>query len=131
MKNNFFIENNIRINPNINKPKVQSNKSNVKNNGRSFSEIFNKEIGSAKELKFSKHAMERLNNRKIDLSVERMEKLNKAVEKAEAKGSRESLILMDDLAFVVSIKNRMVITAVDGNSLKENVFTNIDSAVII
>jgi len=53
------------------------------------------------------------------------------VSKAAAKGARESLILLDDKAFVVSVRNRTVITAVDGEHLKENVFTNIDSAVIV
>ena len=57
--------------------------------------------------------------------------LKDAVNKAEAKGAKESLILMDQLALVVSVKNRTVITAVDGASLKDNVFTNIDSAVIV
>lgn len=128
MKNNFFIDNNIRINPNFNKTKAKNIKENT---GQNFSEIFNREINNDKELKFSKHALERLSNRKIDLSPEKIEKLNSAVEKAGAKGSKESLILMDNLAFVVSIKNRMVITAVDGSSMKENVFTNIDSAVIV
>ena len=128
MKNNFFIDNNIRINPGISKPRVQQS---VNNTGSSFSEILNKQIDTDKELKFSKHAMERLSNRQINISPEKMEKLNSAVEKADLKGSKESLILMDDLAFVVSIKNRTVITAVDGNSMKDNVFTNIDSAVII
>lgn len=128
MKNNFFIDNNIRINPGISKPRTQQQ---VNNTGNSFSEILNKQIDTDKELKFSKHAMERLSNRQINISPEKMEKLNSAVEKADLKGSKESLILMDDLAFVVSIKNRTVITAVDGNSMKDNVFTNIDSAVII
>ncbi len=127
MKNNF-IDNNIRINPGISKPRTQQP---INNTGSSFSEILNKQINTDKELKFSKHAMERLSNRQIDISPEKMEKLNSAVEKADLKGSKESLILMDDLAFVVNIKNRTVITAVDGNSMKDNVFTNIDSAVII
>lgn len=60
-----------------------------------------------------------------------MAKLHTAIEKASNKGARESLILMDDLALVVSIKNKTVITAIDGANIKENVFTNIDSAVII
>lgn len=128
MTNNFFINNNIRINPNTTIPKKQSI---PQNQGQSFSDIFNQEIGKEKELKFSRHALERLNDRKIDFSAEKMDKLTDAVDKASAKGARESLILMEDLALVVSIKNRTVITAVDGNSLKENVFTNIDSAVII
>ena len=61
-----------------------------------------------------------------------MQKLQQAVGKAAQKGARESLVLMQpDLAFVVSVRNRTVITAVDGDSMKENVFTNIDSAVIV
>jgi len=128
MKNNFFIDNNIRINPGISKPKT---KQPVDNTGNSFSEILNKQIDSEKELKFSKHALERLGTRNISITSEKMDKLNSAVEKADLKGAKESLILMDDLAFVVSIKNKTVITAVDGNSVKDNVFTNIDSAIII
>ena len=57
--------------------------------------------------------------------------LKDAVNKVEAKGAKESLILMDQMALVVSVKNRTVITAVDSNSMKDNVFTNIDSAVIV
>ena len=60
----------------------------------------------------------------------RQRQLDKLVQKAAAKGARESLVLMDDIALVVSIRNRTVITAVDGQSLKDNVFTNIDSAII-
>jgi len=85
-----------------------------------------------KELKFSKHALERLRNRKITLDEAQLDKLYQAVDKAEKKGARESLILFrENLALVVSVKNRTVITALDGESMKENVFTNIDSAVII
>ncbi|MDN5330943.1 MAG: hypothetical protein PWP45_168 [Tepidanaerobacteraceae bacterium] len=83
------------------------------------------------EIKISKHAMLRMSSRNINLTSEQLEKLNTAVEKAEKKGIRESLILINDVAFVVSIKNRTVITAVDGPNLKENVFTNIDGAVIM
>jgi flagellar operon protein len=82
-------------------------------------------------IKFSGHALERLQKNNITLSPQDMERLSEAVEKAETKGSRESLVLMDDLALIVSIKNHTVITAIDGQRLKENVFTNIDSAVII
>lgn len=81
-------------------------------------------------IKFSKHALERIKMRRINLSTERLAKLEEAVEKAASKGAKDSLILMKDMAFVVSIKNRTVITAVDQENLKENVFTNIDSAVI-
>lgn len=128
MKNNFFIDNNMRINPKISQNPATKNNAALKTN---FSELLNRELLPDKEIKFSKHALERLHDRKIVLSSGKIDKLNEAMEKAEAKGSKESLILMDDLAFVVSIKNRTVITAVDGSSIKDNVFTNIDSAVIV
>ena len=95
-----------------------------------FDQILEKEISQTQELKFSRHARERLEAREIRLNVEQVNRLNNAVDKAQNKGCREALVLLDDLAFVVSIKNRTVITAVDGDSRKENVFTNIDSAVI-
>jgi flagellar operon protein len=60
-----------------------------------------------------------------------MKQLQEAVNRARAKGARESLVLMGELALVVSVKNNTVITAVDGANMRENVFTNIDSAVII
>ena len=128
MKNNFFIDNNIRINPKVT-PAVRPQQEQAPKTP--FSAYLNQEIQGDKEVKFSRHAQERLMHRNISLSGSSMEKLSSAVDKAEAKGAKESLILMDDLAFVVSIKNRTVITAVDGNSMKENVFTNIDSAVIV
>jgi flagellar operon protein len=71
-----------------------------------------------------------INDEKANFSNEDLALLNQAVDRAESKGAKESLVLMDQLALIVSIKNRTVITAVDGESMKENVFTNIDSAVI-
>ena len=94
---------------------------------QSFEKILQKEI---KDLKFSKHAKERMDSRSIQLSEQDFKHLNTAVDKAEGKGSQEALVLLRDLAFVVSIKDRTVVTAVDGDRMKENVFTNIDSAVI-
>ena len=100
------------------------------NNGLpAFKQILQKELEG---VKFSQHASQRLQTRNIELSAKDMEKLNTAVNKAAQKGARESLILMNnELAFVVSVPNRTVITAMDGGNLKDNVFTNIDSAVIV
>jgi flagellar operon protein len=86
---------------------------------------------SAQPLKFSAHAMQRLQSRNINLSNEDMARMNAMADKAAAKGAKQSLFMMRDVAMVVSIKNRTVITAVDQQSMKENVFTNIDSAAII
>lgn len=82
-------------------------------------------------LKVSGHAQTRLQSRNIQLDPAAWERVMNGVEKAAQKGSRESLVMVDDVALVVSVKNRTVITAVDKENLKENVFTNIDSAVIV
>ncbi|HLH79187.1 MAG TPA: TIGR02530 family flagellar biosynthesis protein [Chthonomonas sp.] len=81
-------------------------------------------------LRFSAHAQTRMNSRQITLEAQHVERLQNAVQRAEGKGARDALILMDNMAMVVSIKNRTVVTVVDRDHLKENVFTNIDSAVI-
>jgi flagellar operon protein len=82
------------------------------------------------QVRFSAHAQTRLQSRRIELDSAHMDRLQGAVQKAAGKGSRDALVLMDDLAMVVSITNRTVVTVVDKENLKQNVFTNIDSAVI-
>ena len=86
---------------------------------------------SAQPLKFSAHAMQRLQSRNIHLSNDDMARMNAMADKAAEKGAKQSLFMLRNVAMVVSIKNRTVITAVDGDSMRENVFTNIDSAAII
>jgi len=105
--------------------------------GAPFGEVLREEAQRNREVKLSGHAMTRLQMRNISLSQDDMNKLRDAVDRAEAKGAREALVLMSrpsreqDLALVVSVKNRTVITAMEGESLKDNVFTNIDSAVVV
>ncbi|MEK4435266.1 TIGR02530 family flagellar biosynthesis protein [Paenibacillus sp. FSL K6-2862] len=82
-------------------------------------------------LKLSNHAAKRLEQRGIELKSEQMQQIGTALDKAAAKGAKESLILMQDMAFIVNVKNRTVVTAMDSESMKDNVFTQIDSAVII
>jgi flagellar operon protein len=86
---------------------------------------------SGTPLKFSAHATQRLESRNIKLTPTDVARMNAMADKAAAKGAKQSLFLVNDVAMVVSIKNRTVITAVDQDSMKENVFTNIDSAAII
>jgi flagellar operon protein len=88
-------------------------------------------LSKTEGLRFSQHALERMANRGIAFKPEDMAKLNEAVDKAAKKGSRESLVLMGDNAFIVSVKNKTVVTAMDREGMKENVFTNIDSTVIV
>lgn len=83
------------------------------------------------KLKVSGHAQTRLQSRGIEMTQQDWSRVISGVDRAAAKGAKESLVMMDDVAMVVSIKNRTVITAVDKDHLKENVFTNIDSAVIV
>ncbi len=105
------------------------NQNNVKPQ-KSFNEILDK-IQNNDQVKFSKHAIQRLESRNIKLEDSDIEKLNNAVNKAESKGVKDALIIMGDKAFVASIKNRTIITAAAEDQLKENVFTKIDGAVII
>jgi flagellar operon protein len=83
------------------------------------------------QLKVSGHAKTRMESRNIQLSPDEWNRVLGGVQKASAKGAKESLVMVDNVALLVSVKNRTVITAVDKDSLKENVFTNIDSAVIV
>ena len=102
----------------------------LRQQGKSFAEILEQTKTTASEdVKFSKHANERLISRNIDLSDAQKERLNQAVKSAEAKGIKESLVMMDNLAFIVNIKNNTVITAVTGE--EEKIFSNIDGAVIV
>jgi flagellar operon protein len=87
--------------------------------------------GSSEPLRFSAHAMQRLQSRNISLTGDDVARMNAMADKAAAKGAKQSLFILRDTALVVSIKNRTVITAVDQDSMKDNVFTNIDSAPII
>jgi flagellar operon protein len=85
----------------------------------------------AQQLKFSNHAIERMQSRGISYSPEDMTRLGAAVQKAAAKGSKDTLVLMDNSALIVSVKNNTVVTVMDKNALKENVFTNIDSTIVM
>ena len=96
-----------------------------------FDTVLQNAVEKGQSLKFSAHAKERLSLRNINLSAEDLTRMNQAVNKAAQKGAQQSLLVMDNHAFIVSVPNRTVITALDGNSMKENVFTNIDSAVIV
>ncbi len=97
----------------------------------SFEGILAAELERAGRLKLSAHAERRLMERNVILNREDMRKIEGAVQKAAGKGSRESLVIYGDLALVASVKNLMIITALEGKDMQDHVFTNIDSAVII
>lgn len=95
-----------------------------------FKEILAQQLQPG-ELQFSSHCLKRLEQNDITLDSEQVNKLKDAVQRAETKGSRDSCIVMDDMAFIVNVVNRTVVTVVEGQRMKDNVFTNIDSAVIV
>jgi flagellar operon protein len=95
-------------------------------NGTVFADMLSK----AGEVKFSNHAQKRLESRSVEMNQENMARLSSAVDKAKAHGGKESLILMDDLAFIVNVQQRTVVTTVDVNQRSQGVFTKIDSVVI-
>ena len=86
---------------------------------------------SNEQLKFSKHATVRLADRGIELTDAQLERLNDGAQKAGQKGIRDSLVIVDDLAFIVNVPNKTVVTAMDSRETEENVFTNINGAVIM
>ena len=106
------------------KPQVSSEITN------SFESILRQRLVQESGLKFSKHATKRLDERHISLSEEQSERLEAGVQKAGEKGINESLVIMDQLAFIVNVPNQTVVTALDQNESNEKVFTNIDGAVI-
>ena len=94
-----------------------------------FGNILNEKLKENSDLNFQNMLNKRLQARNISLTNCQKDKINKAVSKADEKGVKDSLVMMDNLAFVVNVKSRTVITAVNSNELKDNVFTNIDGAV--
>ncbi len=85
----------------------------------------------ANGLQFSNHAVDRMRFRGIQYSAEQLNKIEGAISKARSKGANETLIITDSSAMIVNVKNNKVVTVMDKNNLKENVFTNIDSTIII
>ena len=96
--------------------------------GTSFAEILGRE---ERKVSFSQHALQRLRDRDLELGEGALTKLDDTVAKMAQKGVREALIYLNDVALIVSVANRTVITAMDGASAKDNIFTNIDSAAIL
>ena len=98
--------------------------------GPSFAEVLSQRTSSAEAPKFSRHALERVSRRGIDLSQATLQRLAGGMSRAASKGSRAAVVFVDSTAFVVSVPNNTVVTAVGSEHMREHVFTNIDSAVI-
>ncbi len=109
-----------------NRPGSEAERSGTK----SFAEVFADKKNENRELKFSKHAENRMTERNIELSDNLKGRLFAGMQAAGQKGINETLVMVDQLAFIVNVKNQTVITALDGKETNGNVFTNIDGAVI-
>ncbi len=103
----------------------------IQDGQKSFQDILNSKVNEQPQLKFSAHAMKRMSERSMQPSQVELDRLNQGFEKAREKGAQSSLILVDEMAYVVSVKNQTVITALDKNAAQGNVFSNIDSVAIV
>lgn len=116
-------------------PKVQYNEKStmveLQTHQDSFQDVLNKTIDGNSELQFSKHASMRLKSRDIKISNEQMERIENGVTKAKSKGIKDSLVLVDNIALVVNTRKNIVITAMEQTQSNENIYTNIDGAVIV
>lgn len=124
--NNDYVIRRSQVNSQVNTPTPPQENL----NHPTFGDILSK-IKSSEGIKFSKHALDRLNSRNIELTDQEMNRINSGMDKAKNKGVREALIMMDNKVFIASVSNKTIITAAIDEQLKESVFTNIDGAVIV
>jgi flagellar operon protein len=107
---------------------IANNTNSITQSSSNFADVLNSELSS---INLSNHASKRLESRGISLNSQDISRMNDAMEKLSKKGSKESLVLMDNRAFVVNPGSKTIITAVSQDNLKDNIFTNIDSAIIL
>ena len=121
-----------RTAPNEQSPFAEELKRQIEARRAQFHEVSPGELEQSSDVRFSKHAVERINERGIDMySDNRLDRLNRAVELAGEKGSNDALVFIDSTAFLVSVRNNRVITTVSADDMRGNIFTNIDSTVIM
>ena len=99
--------------------------------GVQFADLLQQEAQKAQSVQFSKHAARRVQERGIDMTDNLLNDLNQAVQKARAKGARDVVIIGESGDFIVNVPNNVVVTTMSGTEMKENIFTNIDSAVLM
>lgn len=126
LRNQISVTTGNAVNPPVTSPQETNDSSD------SFAQALSQKIEEKRGVEFSKHAVQRLSERSIDITEgDTLERLNKGVEIAADKGSVETLVLVDRNAFVVSVKNNKVITTIPQEEMIGNIFTNIDSTVIV
>ncbi len=124
LNNHHYIKNSFDVTKKQNNLQKDINK----DDSVSFNDVLNKQAELQSKVSFSKHANMRINSRNINLTNEQMNRLEQGIDKARNKGINDSLVIIDNLALVVNVKNNIVVTAVENN---DKVFTNIDGAVIV
>ena len=105
-------------------------KGNTGNNVQ-FAELLQKESDKTQSVQFSKHAAQRVRQRGIEMTDSLLNNLNQAVKKAQAKGAKDVVVIGESGAFIVNVPNNIVVTTMSGTEMKDNIFTNIDSAVLM
>ena len=116
---------------NVNALKLSHASVQTQKTDESFSTLLKEELDRSEGVRFSKHAAQRVAERGIEVSDRLMSDLNQAVEKAKAKGATDVVIIGKDGAFIVNVPHNLIVTTMNGNEMKENIFTNIDSAVLL
>lgn len=96
-----------------------------------FAELLQNESNKAQSVQFSKHAAQRVQQRGIEMTDSLLNNLNQAVKKAQAKGAKDVVVIGESGAFIVNVPNNIVVTTMSGAEMKDNIFTNIDSAVLM
>ncbi len=127
-------QNNLQIRPENIKTEKIVNKSRHEINDTlktTFQSVLNERIGNDNSLQFSSHATKRINQRNIELTPAHLSRLEEGLGRVKQKGSQSSLLLMDKMAYIVSVRNQTVVTALSKEATQSNVFTNIDSVAIV
>ena len=114
--------------PGINKQQSPSISENAISHTKNFNDIFEQK---QKELRFSVHAQKRISSRNIEIDPQELRRVEVGIEKLKQKGARESVVLVNEKAYLVSVNKNTVVTVIDDKSLNENVFTNIDSMIVL
>lgn len=116
----------------VTQPSAQPNTGKTSDASKSeFATLLKQTIGEKEGVTFSKHAMQRVDSRNIQISQDLLTRMNDAVDKAQGKGIKDALMISGQTAFIVNIPSKTVVTTMNGPEMTNNIFTNIDGAVIL
>lgn len=124
---------NIIFRPIHTQPPGSRNFQQVKNDvkGTSFSQQLGEALKTNHKLTLSKHAKERLAEREININENRWSQIEEKVNEARRMGVKDSLVLLNDAALIVSAKNNKVITAMNRQEAAAQIFTNINGTIVL